>query len=58
MGGDPLAEATTAQEAVAAAVRHLPADSGPVTYGAPPGQEAERIRFLSSVAVVPEAVRA
>lgn len=39
MGGDPLAEAATAQEAVAAAVRHLPAEPGPVTYGAPPDKQ-------------------
>ncbi|WP_405749435.1 DUF6193 family natural product biosynthesis protein [Streptomyces sp. NBC_00012] len=33
-GAGLLAEVTTAQEAVAAAVRHLPAGPGPVTFGA------------------------
>ncbi|GAA1315383.1 hypothetical protein GCM10009647_043190 [Streptomyces sanglieri] len=33
-GAGLLAEAATAQEAVAAAVRHLPEDPGPVTFGA------------------------
>lgn len=33
-GADPLARTTTAQEAVAAAVRHLPAGLGPVASGA------------------------
>ncbi|MFJ8849761.1 DUF6193 family natural product biosynthesis protein [Streptomyces sp. NPDC102437] len=39
MGGDPLAEAATAAEAAAAAVRHLPVGPGPVTYGAPPDKK-------------------
>ncbi|MFD3842708.1 DUF6193 family natural product biosynthesis protein [Streptomyces sp. NPDC058642] len=37
-GSGVLAEATTAQEAVAAAVRHLPSGLGPVTSGAFPAE--------------------
>jgi hypothetical protein len=38
-GRDPLAQTTTAQEAVAAAVRHLPSGLGPVTSGAFPTED-------------------
>lgn len=38
LGGDPYAETTTPEKAVAAAVRHLPPGLGPVTLGMlPPG---------------------
>lgn len=45
MGENRLAQATTAQEAVAAAVRHLPSGLGPVTSGA---VHAENRRGLGS----------